>query len=339
MKQKKKQKVVICSHHISYNMGGVATITRLTADELLRQGYEVVILTNCDDGKFRPKGCRIFLNPSPWCCLKQIVLSDYVICEGAIVRLCWPLLVVPKKSIVVRHMPITQRLSLLRRCVEKWLSLNAVWAGVSKYVAEREYIKMAIVPNARDHRIFYDDNRQKKFDLIFVGGINRIKGADILFEAVERLIDDGIKINRLTFVGEGDLHDALKHRLTNGRIGQCDVVFTGNLDSWGVAEMLRNHRCMIAPTNEELFAEAFPCVCLEGAACGCTIISSNSGGMSESMGPSGITFDSRNIDALCGAIKKVLCDGWQPSRSAVAEHLSHYTPESLVNAYFQLMGK
>ncbi|MBR3923964.1 MAG: glycosyltransferase family 4 protein, partial [Kiritimatiellae bacterium] len=209
----------------------------------------------------------------------------------------------------------------------------------SRYVAERESLRMVVVPNARDPKIFYDDGREKIYDLIYVGGINRIKGADLLFEAVERMVASGIRINRVTYVGEGELVDDLKNRLTDGRIGSCEIVFTGNLESRGVAEMLRYHRCMVAPTNEELIAEAFPCVCLEGAACGCTIVSSNSGGMSESMGPAGITFDSRSIQSLCNAIEKVIVDRWTPPKDKVAAHLSKYTPEGLVEAYFKLMGK
>ena len=337
--QNKGLNVVICSHHISYNMGGLASITRLTAREFSKRGYRVKILTNCYDGKFIVPRCAICLNPSPWTSFASILCADYVVCEGAIFRLCWPLLFLPKKCIVVRHMPRPSRISALRHYMEKWLSLNAVWAGVSRFVAEREQIKTVVVPNACDPTIFYDDGRLKKYDLIFVGAIHSYKGVDLLFDALELLVSRGISINRLTMVGEGEMVVELKNRLKNGKIGECEVVFTGNLDAKGVAEGLRDAKVIIVPTRREKLLEAFGCVAIEGAACGCIVVASDNGGLPEATGPCGVIFKSDDCKSLADAIEKVVTKGFRRDIGAVSAHLRKYTPENLVNTYLNLLNK
>lgn len=331
--------VVICAHHISYNRGGLASITRLTARELCRQGYRVVILTNESDGRFSCDGCEIVLNPSRWICFKRILLADYVICEGAIFRLCWPLLLIPKKSIVVRHMPIMMTLSLVRRFFERWLSLNAVWSGVSRYVVDRERIASTVVPNACDGTIFFDDGRKREYDLVFLGGVNRIKGADLLFDAVKDLLSEGVSINRLTYIGEGDLAPVLMARSAEIESRGCRVVFTGNLDAGVVAEQLRCHRCLVVPSSKMGWLEAFGCVCIEGLACGCQVVASDSGGIPEAIGECGVLFNSDDIMSLKLALKKVLCRGWRVDDNARRNHLAQYTPNKLIRSYFKLMER
>lgn len=329
-------RVTICSHHIAENKGGLASITRLTAKEFANQGFKVTILTCEDDGKFTHPNVAIIENPSHFRCLREIWVADYVICEGAALQLCWPLSLIPKKVVVVNHMA-RKRGGLVRRVLERLISFHAVWCGVSRYVAEHETIKTTVVPNAYDPKIFYPSAGERPYDLIFVGSMTNLKGVPLLFEAVKSLAERGVRINRLTLVGEGPLAEVYKKQLSAGGFVACEVVFTGNLPTYGVAEQMRRHKCLIAP-SVRLVQEAFGLVCIEGAGCGCYVIASDSGGLPEAVGPCGAIFKSDDSASLADKIEAFLDGASKVDEERVKQHLSKYTPEALVASYLKLMN-
>ena len=313
-------------------------MSRLTAAELGNRGCEVSLLTYIDDGKFTHPNVKISTYPSPLKCFWEILRSDYVICEGAILRLCWPLLLLPKKSIVVRHMPMNNRPSFLRRFFERWLSFNAAWAGVSQYVADHEIIKTTVVPNACNPKIFYSQVGARPYDLLFVGSLTTFKGVPVIFDALKLLDERGIHPNRLTLVGEGSLLEEYKKKLdSNGRFHGCEIVFTGNLQSQGVADLMRQSRCLVVPSSARGWKEALSGVCIEGPMCGCYVISSDSGGMSEATGPCGAIAKADDAVSLAEKMEAFLTGKAKVDEAARAAHLAKYTPQALVDAYFSLM--
>ncbi len=315
-------------------------MSRLTAAELGDRGCEVSLLTYIDDGKFSHPNVRITDYPSLFKCFWEILRSDYVICEGAILRLCWPLLLLPKKSIVVRHMPMNSRPSFLRRFFERWLSFNAAWTGVSQYVANHEIIKTTVVPNACDPAIFYSQAGERPHDLLFVGSLTAFKGVPTIFDALKLLSDRGVPPNRLTLVGEGPLREEYEKRLdADGRFCGCEIVFTGNLTAQGVADIMRQHKCLVVPSSSRGWKEAFPCVCIEGGVCGCYVISSDSGGMAEATGASGAVARADDAVSLSEKIEAFLTGRAKVDEAARAAHLSHYTPSALVQTYLKVMQK
>jgi glycogen(starch) synthase len=80
-------------------------------------------------------------------------------------------------------------------------------------------------------------------------------------------------------------------------------------------------------------------VALEGIACGCAIIGSQSGGLKEAMGPCGITFENGNNQSLTDALKRVLNNSAfeESLRNAGPGHLVRFKAREVACAYLRLI--
>lgn len=333
-----QKRVVICVNHISQDCGGLASMARLTAKVLAENGFIVDILTRVDDGLFKCPNVKIHRCPSLLQSLKSILHADYVICEGAIFRLCWPLMFVPKKSMVVKH-GVRNSSSVFRRIIEYWLSLNCKWTAVSEFVAEKEFIKSTVVPNAYDPAVFRPFNAAKRDkDLIFVGSLTEEKGVFVLLEAVEKLLKAGKQINWLTLVGGGCEHNRIlsKWERSLHELG-CQLRLTGNVNSHEVARLLNCHKVLVAPSMNIRWEEAFGLVALEGLACGCKVVVSNSGGLPEALGSCGFVSKCGDVDDLSRCIEDALDPTTNIDKGRVKMHLSKYTPDRLLDAYLKIL--
>jgi glycosyltransferase involved in cell wall biosynthesis len=113
-------------------------------------------------------------------------------------------------------------------------------------------------------------------ELVFIGELRRLKGVDVLIEAMGRLAQSGRPV-RVSIVGEGPDAEALgtlarKH-------GVVDLVeFMGPLPS---RKALGQGRIVIVPS----LAESLPYIVLEAAAAGVPVIATAVGGIPEILGP------------------------------------------------------
>lgn len=145
-------------------------------------------------------------------------------------------------------------------------------------------------------KIYYDDKRSKKKDFLFVGSLTMRKGFDTLINAFrkfkQRFPDSGTKLH---VIGEGDLS-----QLTHG---MNDVVMHGFLQPEEVAEYMREHYFLIAPSRLDHWCTA---VC-EGAACGQYIITTTETGAYHDMVIEGLNGVSTNsVHQLSEQIEKCI---------------------------------
>jgi glycosyltransferase involved in cell wall biosynthesis len=157
-------------------------------------------------------------------------------------------------------------------------------------------------------------------DLIYVGEFRRIKGADLLVDAVARLRADGQPVT-LTLGGDGEETNALKAQIT--RLGLTDAVrFIGHVKPrYGFSK----GRLLVVPSR----GDSMPYVVIEAAAAGIPMIAANVGGIPEIFGShTSALFQSNNVDAMAAAIKTALDDiaaaraRAQVLRERIAEHFS-----------------
>lgn len=131
-------------------------------------------------------------------------------------------------------------------------------------------------------------------DLVFLGELRRIKGIDVLIEAIARLHRHGRNVTA-TLVGAGPDRDLLQAQVERAGLTKA-VSFAGAMPA---AMALTLGRVMAVPSR----AESLPYVVLEAAAGGVPLITTNVGGISEIYGPqSGALIPSNNIAALSDAI-------------------------------------
>ena len=133
-------------------------------------------------------------------------------------------------------------------------------------------------------KIYFDDKRLKKKDFLFVGSLTIRKGFDNLINAFRefkrRFPGSDTKLH---VIGEGNLSQLTR--------GMNDVVMHGFLQPEEVAEYMREHYFLIAPSRLDHWCTA---VC-EGAACGQYIITTTETGAYHDIvieGLNGVSVDS-----------------------------------------------
>lgn len=333
------RKVLICVESLAYNRGGIASIGRLLSREFSKEGWVVTVLTHNVDGAFSYENVRIVVCPSKWEIFKEFRRTDYVVGVGDLLRFVWPLLILRRPSIIVKHGAANAK-STVHRFVERLLARRVAWGGVSQYVVSCDHIKSSVVvPNARDPDIFYDDGAEKRFDLLFVGGFTEEKGVMVLADSMLALKQKGVLINRLTMVGEGKdsarFAETIKDKLPEGCV--CELL--GNLDALHVADQMRRHKVVISPSMNIAWQEAFPLVPIEAQSCGCQVVVSDSGGLPESGGPCAQVFPCGDANALAACIENAITGRHKIDEAKVAQHLAKYTPQNMVGEYLALIRK
>ena len=113
-------------------------------------------------------------------------------------------------------------------------------------------------------------------DIVFVGELRRLKGQDVLIDAIARLRTNGQSITA-TIVGEGDQSGALRTQI--GRLGLTgEVRFLGHVPA---RQAFSLGRLVVVPSR----AESLPYVVMEAAAAGMPVLATNVGGIPEIFGP------------------------------------------------------
>ena len=190
---------------------------------------------------------------------------------------------------------------LVRRFERLSLAHADATVAVSQHTAEQfdEYLGRLprVILNGIDIGFFYPGVRQgpgldeRPMRLLFVGNVNRRKGADLLPLIMERL-GEGYE---LRFTGEavGDPNFSSKHRL----------IALGRLDRDQVRDAYQAADLLLFPTR----LEGLPLVALEAMACGTPVVASDTGSLSEVVndGVNGRLCRLDDVEAFAAAIRQL----------------------------------
>jgi glycosyltransferase involved in cell wall biosynthesis len=117
-------------------------------------------------------------------------------------------------------------------------------------------------------------------DLVFIGELRKLKGVDVLIEAIARLSQDGGNVGRgvtATIVGDGADRAAFEAAVGRHNL-QAAIQFVGAKPARAAFAL---GRMLVVPSR----AESLPYVVLEAGAAGLPIIATNVGGIPEIFGP------------------------------------------------------
>lgn len=170
---------------------------------------------------------------------------------------------------------------------------------------------MRVVPNGLAPEEFADlPGGDRAYDLVFVGELRRLKGVDVLIEALAEL--GGARALRLLVVGDGPDAKEFVAQATMQGLG-AQVRFAGAMPA---REAFAQGRILVVPSR----AESLPYVVLEAAAAGLPLIATNVGGIPEIVqGPGLALVEPANAAALADAIEAALAD--EPGTLAKAARL------------------
>lgn len=137
-------------------------------------------------------------------------------------------------------------------------------------------------------------------DLVFVGELRKLKGVDLLIDAIATLARDGRGVTA-TIVGDGSDRTIFEAAVVENGLGNA-IRFVGPKPA---RDAFALGRTLVVPSR----AESLPYVVLEAAAAGLPIIATNVGGIPEIFGPeSGDLVPPGDPAALAGAIAAALQD-------------------------------
>ena len=177
--------------------------------------------------------------------------------------------------------------------------------------------------------------------ICFVGRVERIKGIDVLLDAVELLRRGGVG-HDVEVVIAGDLSTptgkAIRARLRERPI--AGVVLRGQLDEAAVIELLQSSMVSVVPS---LWYENMPNALLESLACGTPVIASDLGSMHDLLygTGAGLLFRAGDPVALAEALRTALAPPCAETMGEQAQTLARerHDPDHHVDALLELLGR
>lgn len=142
-----------------------------------------------------------------------------------------------------------------------------------------EFLKKAGIPAEKikyipafyiDLDVFFPQNLEKKYDIVFSGRLVKNKGIFLLLEAIKRL---KVKSPKLIIIGSGPLENKIRKYIKKNKLEE-NVVFAGWVPGVeDVAKIYNQSKIMVMPS----FNEGGPRITLEAMACKVPVITSKVG--------------------------------------------------------------
>ena len=232
------------------------------------------------------------------------------------------------------HYPLNTFKGALYGRLERWLMDNTDLFLFESVFARDTYQRMIGTPKGLVRCVFngvtadeFDPvpKADDATDLIYVGEFRRIKGADILIDAVARLHADGKPVT-LTLAGDGEEMAALKAQVE--RLGLANSVrFIGHVKArYGFSK----GRLLVVPSR----GDSMPYVVIEAGAAGIPMVAANVGGIPEIFGEHNDAVFAPNIPvAMADAIEMAMEDpaAALARAKALREHIFlHFSQKAMV---------
>ncbi|HMG00265.1 MAG TPA: glycosyltransferase family 4 protein [Gemmatimonadaceae bacterium] len=330
-------KILFSSYAFLPGVGGIETVSAILADEFVKAGHEVELITETPGENSERVGYRITRRPSLSRVISLLRWSDLFFQNNISLPALLLALVLRKPCIVVHQTWIRNARGELRwkDRLKRSLLSRVTNVAISQAVADDLQRSCVIIANPyRDttFRIVPDVDRNR--DLVFLGRLVSDKGADILLRALHHLRQND-SAPTLTIIGTGPEEQALRALSAELNLRE-QVEFVGGKSGNALATLLNQHRIMVIPSR---WAEPFGVVALEGIACGCAVVGSEEGGLKEAMGPCGITFKNGDYLSLASVLDRLLAGrGLEESlRNAGPAHLFRFKPNAVTGAYLELI--
>lgn len=322
------------------SVGGIESVATLLANEWVKAGESVTVVTDVAAGPVQTVDSpSVVRRPgfSEW--IRLLRATDVFVHFNISLRALWPLMFVHRPFVAVHHgFYVVDRTG--RRDWREKLKLRVAGRATKNIAASHAIAKelgrdCIVIPNPYDRFTFnVIGPRVRDRDLIFVGRLVSDKGGATLLNALEILARRGLRPGA-TVVGDGPERLPLEELAARLGIVQ-QVVFTGPKTQSEIANVLRNHKLLIVPS---LWKEPFGVVALEGIACGCAVIGSNTGGLPEAIGSCGLTFPNGDSVALADRIQELLTSEAKVTEllSHADEHLQRHNSAPIAKRYLEVM--
>jgi glycosyltransferase involved in cell wall biosynthesis len=327
-------KILIYSPQFSPSVGGVEAVAEMLATEWTALGETVTVVCHTPDPAARSHPFPVIRQPNALQLWRQVGAADWVVQICVSLKGLWPILL-RRKPWAISHQTWYRRpdgrtawQDRLKQFATRFASVNI---AASQAIAAHLPGPATVIGNPYADDIFQIDPTVKRDrDLIFVGRFVSDKGVDLLLDALADLATAGL-FPRLTLVGDGPDRAALQAQ--GERLGLSDrLTFTGPLPPAEVAAYLNRHQILVVPSR---WPEPFGIVALEGLACGCLVLGSEGGGLTDAIGPGGVTVPNGDRAALATALTTLLThpNQWEQYRTHLPAHLHAHQRHTVAHRY------
>lgn len=323
--------------------GGIETVVEILATEWVRQGIHVTVVTATPNSAEDSFPFLVLRQPSFITTVLAYRSADVVIFANISLWGLLPLLFCGSRRprwVATHHIWYEnpgRPASLFDRFKKNLARFADGNISVSSSVDQFLRLNAHVIANPYNHQLFRQlPGIEKNRDLVFLGRLVSDKGCDLLLNALVLLREQGLSPS-LTIIGSGPEQYDLECMVKQLHL-QKQVCFTGSLFGEDLVRLLNQHRIMVVPSR---WNEPFGIVALEGIACGCLVIGSSGGGLSEAIGPCGWVFPNGCIDALAGALKTALMqpDKMRACLSHAPAHLRKHEQQVVSARYAEIILK
>ncbi len=341
------RRCLLLSYVFAPSTGGIETVSGLLAQGLAERGYEVRVVTATAAGS-TPAGhsqrpYQVYRQPGTLELWQHLRWSEVVLQSNFSLKQAWPLVcgALSRPWVLVHHTPLTRPSGQLTvRDRLKLASLgNAQCYSVSSYLAATIPVPSEVIFNPYDDALFRVlDGCRREQPLIFLGRLVPAKGLDVLLRSLALLKAQSVT-PRLTIVGEGPAERSLRQLATSLDLDE-QISFAGPRYGAELVRLLNEHQVLVVPSRTAP-PEALGLVSIEGIACGCVVIASNQGGLPESIGPCGVTFETESVTDLARTIRELLESPRRQNelRAQRENFLRAFTRETILQQYDSALNR
>lgn len=319
------------------SIGGLQNVVAAWAEQLSIAGCEIVIITETiskttDNYPFKVIRHASFLKK-----VTEMSKSDVVVMFNVSIK-ALPHWLLSGTPLVINHQtalfypgkrgPWQQRL-------KQWVGnhLSSLNISCSNYIANT-YQHSEVVENPYDDKLFVDYKLERPKCFLFTGRLVSDKGCDLLITAFTMLTKKISGEYKLTIIGDGPDRKGLEKQARESGL-EHRVDFVGILTGECLVQEMNRHKVMIVPSR----MEPFGIVALEGLACGCNMILSDTGGLPQAAGGMARLFASESAEALMEAMIAELNNEKKVSNYKLPIHLLQHTKEATAQKFFKIINK
>lgn len=329
-------KLLISSHRFPPDVGGIETVSLVLAQEFVRSGHEVRLVTQTPDRNSFDFGFEVIRRPQARHLLQLMHWCDLYFQNNISLQTLWPLLAIRRPWVVTHQTWLhdTKGKATLASRLKRWLLRYGNCISISEALAKHTQVPSVVIGNpfqAGMFRVMPEIDRDR--DLVFLGRLVSDKGVDLLIDALALLQLEQLR-PKVTIVGAGPEADPLKAQVQQLGL-QNQVEFVGAKTGDELVRCLNRHTIVTIPSR---WAEPFGIVALEGIACGCVAVGSEAGGLKDAIGPCGVTFPNGDAAALARQLAHLLRhpESHSQYRERAPDHLARHRSDRVVQAYLQV---
>jgi glycosyltransferase involved in cell wall biosynthesis len=221
-----------------------------------------------------------------------------------------------------------------------------IWKNASALVACSEGLKdralaflpsasIEVIANGVDFERFSPSKsgyQGSALRLLTVGRLSVTKRVEMLIEAVEILVGEGLDVH-LTVAGGGGLEKQLKGMITQKGLGGV-IEMAGRVEAEEMPAMYRRSDIFVSATMQEGMSNAM----LEAMASGLPIVTTRCEGVEELVGDNGTVLGEADAEMIAGAVKKIARDRevYRRMSEAARNRANSFTWSSVADRYTRL---